>query len=180
MKKNIIFGLLVVFSVYGCNYSIENKSNNDNKLKASIRLGWIPSASFSGEITGMYNYAAEHNLELQCEPGGPGLSSIRMVQAGENTFGTIAADEVFAANDKGADFIIIGLINYNSPGGFVSLKKNKIRTPKDFENKSVGVLPFGSTTLLYESLIKENNVNKKKISEIIVSSDLKAYLYLTV
>lgn len=147
-----------------------------DKMTASIRFGWIPSASFSGEIAGMKKFAESHNLDLKAEAGGPGMNSIQLVQTGQNTFGTLAADEVLAANDKGADFVIIGVINYISPGGFVSLLDKNIKTPKDFEGKKVGLLPFGSTTLLYESLLKKNNVDKKKIQEITISPDMKPFL----
>lgn len=145
-------------------------------MAASIRFGWIPSASFAGEIAGMKMFADGRNLELKCEAGGPGMNSIQLVQTGQNTFGTLAADEVLAANDKGADFVIVGVINYISPGGFISLPDRNVRTPKDFEGKKVGLLPFGSTTLLYESLLKKNSVDRRKVKEITVSPDLKPFL----
>ncbi|WKZ64154.1 MAG: ABC transporter substrate-binding protein [Saprospiraceae bacterium] len=180
MKKNIIIIILLV-AVAIVGYLIWNSNNKSvdqqkEKYQASLRFGWIPSASFAGEIAGMNKFADRHNLSLKCEAGGPGLNSIQLVQTGQNTFGTIAADEVLAANDKGADFVIIGVINYFSPGAFASLTNRNIKTPKDFEGKKVGLLPFGSTTLLYESLIRKNNVDKSKITEIVVSSDLKPFI----
>lgn len=180
MKKNIaIAGLVIALVLIGFFVwkSYDKPVNvTEEKYQASIRFGWISSASFAGEIAGMEKFAKNHNLSLKCEAGGPGLNSIQLVQTGQNTFGTLAADEVLAANDKGADFVIIGVINYYSPGGFVSLVDKNIKTPKDFEGKKVGILPFGSTTLLYESMAKENKVDKKKISEITVSPDLKPFL----
>lgn len=178
-RSTVIIGLVIALAIVGFfiwKLSIKPATETKEKYKASIRFGWIPSASFAGEIAGMNKFAGNHNLSLKCEAGGPGLNSIQLVQTGQNTFGTLAADEVLAANDKGADFVIIGVINYYSPGGFVSLVEKNIKTPKDFEGKKVGILPFGSTTLLYESMVKKNNVDKKRISEITVSSDLKPFL----
>ncbi len=181
MNKRVIITALVAITVIAISIFIwknknATKTETDNRFKASIRFGWIPSASFSGEIAGMKKFAGKYNLELICEAGGPGMNSIQLVQTGQNTFGTLAADEVLAANDKGADFVIVGVINYYSPGGFVSLSQSNIKSPKDFEGKKVGLLPFGSTTLLYESMLKKNGVDKKKITEITVSPDLKPFI----
>lgn len=179
MKKTtiIVIAMIVVGIVtLSCWQNQSTPEVQGDKLTASIRFGWIPSASFAGEIAGMKRFAESHNLALMAEAGGPGLNSIQLVQTGQNTFGTLAADEVLAANDKGADFVIVGVINYVSPGGFVSLLEKNIKTPKDFEGRKVGLLPFGSTTLLYESLLKKNSVDKKKIQEITVSPDMKPFL----
>lgn len=176
MKKSTIIVAVLILAGIAALLSCKPSATPGGKMQASIRFGWIPSASFSGEISGMRKFAESHNLDLKCEAGGPGMNSIQLVQTGQNTFGTLAADEVLAANDKGADFVIVGVINYISPGGFVSLLDKNIKTPKDFEGKKVGLLPFGSTTLLYESLLKKNNVDKKRIQEITVSPDLKPFL----
>lgn len=157
--------------------NMKPKPNEIEKFnEASLRFGWIPSASFAGEIAGMTKFAKENKINIKCESGGPGLNAIKLVQMGEDTFGTIAADEVLAANDKGADLVIIGVINFYSPGGFVSKKGSGIKTPKDFEGKRIGLLPFGSTTLLYESMLEQNQVNKSNIEEIIISPDLKPFI----
>lgn len=173
MKKITILLFLVFFAFYGCT---EKKQNNDIKYKASIRFGWIYSASFVGEVVGMKKFAKENSLDLKCEPGGPGLNPVTLVQTGENTFGTLAADEIMAANDKGADLVIIGVINYYSPGGFVSKIEENITSPKDFIGKKVGMLPFGSTSLLFESLLKKNGIDKKQVTEITISPDLKPFI----
>ncbi len=183
MKKTIltILGILVLCIAGYFIWQNSQVTEDDNNIKsevynASLRFGWIPSASFAGEITGMNMFSKENQLNLKCETGGPGLNAIQLVQTGQDTFGTIAADEVLAANDKGADFVIIGVINYFSPGGFVAMKGSGIMTPKDFEGKRVGLLPFGSTNLLYESMLEKNNVDRSKIEEIIVSPDLRPFI----
>jgi len=185
MKKNrllitvlaLLATLLLIVFVYETSKEKEKTTVKEKKLiKTSLRLGWIPSASFAGEYCGQVKFASKYNLDLKCVPGGPGQNSIQMVVSGENDFGTIAADEVIAANEKGADLVIIGVINYYSPGAFASLKEKNIIKPKDFEGKKVGILPFGSTTLLYETLLKVNNVDRSKITEITVSPDLKPFI----
>lgn len=176
-KKTIL--IIAVLAIIGSTiFYLYNKNQVKSTAipETSLRLSWIPSASFSGEIVGMSYFDSINGINLKCEEGGPGVNPIQAVISGQNTFGTIAADEVFSAIDKGADLVIIGVINYYSPGGFVSLENSNIKTPKDFENKKIGLLPFGSTTLLYENLIRKNNVNKNLITEIVISPDMKSFI----
>ena len=175
INKYLSITLILVLGL--TSFSCSNKKNTEGEtLNASLRLGWIVSASFSGEVAGMIKFASDRGLDLDIQAGGPGLNAIQLVQTGTNTFGTIAADEVLAANDKGADFVIIGVINYISPGGFVALEESNITSPQDFEGHRVGMLPFGSTTMLYESMLNKNGVDRSQITEITVSPDLRTFL----
>lgn len=149
---------------------------SDAPRKASLRLGWIPSGSFSGEVAGKQLFAKENGLDLEIRAGGPSINTITLVASGQDTFGTLAADEVLLANEAGADLVIIGVINDISPGGFVALEKSEIRSPQDFPGHTVGVLPFGSTTLLYEAMLAINGVDRASVREVTVSPDLRSFI----
>lgn len=160
-----------------CNTGPQPKDATETQLRqASHRFSWFATASFAGDVAGMTKFAKENGLELKCEPGGPGVNPITLVQTGQNTFGAHAADEIISAIDKGADLVIIGVVNYNSPGGFASLKDRNIKEPKDLIGKTVGMLPFGSTTLLFESMVRANGLDRSKIKDITVSPDMKLFL----
>lgn len=145
-------------------------------VTASLRLGWIPSGSFAGEVAGMQLFDESNGLDLRIQPGGPSINTVTLVASGQNTFGTLAADEVLLANENGADLVIVGVINDISPGGFVSLAASGIKTPKDFSGRTVGVLPFGSTTLLYEAMLAANAVDRSQIREQTISPDLRPFI----
>ncbi|MEQ1761064.1 MAG: ABC transporter substrate-binding protein [Vicinamibacterales bacterium] len=115
-------------------------------------------------------------MKLEIKPGGPSLNTVTLVASGQDTFGTLAADEVLLANENGANLVIVGVINDISPGGFVALKKSNIQGPRDFPGHSVGVLPFGSTTLLYEAMLAANGVDRKSVREVTVSPDLRPFI----
>jgi ABC-type nitrate/sulfonate/bicarbonate transport system substrate-binding protein len=178
MKKFLIVLVVMVIAAVIVVVFVKNQnsSNIEVKHKASLRFSWIPSASFAGDVVGLTKFAQKHGLELNAEFGGPGINTAQMVLSDQNTFGYLAADEVLAANDKGADFVIIGVLTNSSPAGFVSLANKNIKTPQDLEGKKVGILPFGNATLIYESMLKKNAVNRSKIQEITVSEDLKPFL----
>lgn len=168
--------LLSVVCLAICLSACSGSREAQTARSASLRLGWIPSGSFSGEVSGMRLHSAKHQLKLEIKPGGPSLNTVTLVASGQDTFGTLAADEVLLANENGADLVIVGVINDISPGGFVALKKSNIQTPKDFLGHSVGVLPFGSTTLLYEAMLASNGVDRKAVREVTVSPDLRPFI----
>lgn len=176
--KSLLYGLLAATLLFwGCGTNDTAKQPQTPAIEqASLRFSWFATASFSGEVVGMTKFAKQNNLDLKCEVGGPGVNPITLVQTGQNTFGTHSADEILSAIDKGADLVIIGVVNYDSPGGFVSLAEKNIRTPKDLEGKTVGMLPFGSTTLLFESLVRANHLDRSKIKDLTVSPDMKPFL----
>ena len=170
MKK--IYSVILVFLLTACS----EEADVDGYLEASLRLGWIPSGTFSGEVSGQALFAEGHGLSLEINSGGPSLNTIALVASGQDTFGTLAADEVLLANENGADLVIIGVINQISPGAFVALPESEIESPNDFPGKIVGVLPFGSTTLLYEAMLQENGIDRSSITEQTISPDLRAFL----
>lgn len=174
MKNKLAIVLTFVLSIVVCFQCNREKTTDNKKLAATLKLNWIYTGSFAGEVLGMKEYSAKNGIDLKIQPGGQGLDPIKLV--GENEFGTAAADEILSANDKGADLVIIGVINYNTPACFISKAEANITKPQDLIGKKVGLLPFGSTGLVYKSLLKKNKIDESKITEITVSPDLKVFL----
>ena len=172
--RNRICSVIILLLIAGCTQN--PKQEGSKKFQASLRFGWFTSLSFSGEVTGMKEFSSKYNLDLKCEPGSETTDPIKLVLAGSNTFGVIAADKILAANEKGADLIIIGCVDYPLPGAFVSKKERHITKPKDWEGKRVGVFPGGSTDYLYRVFIKRVGVDASKITEIPIPFDLKPFI----
>lgn len=163
MKKTIIF-YLAILTLFSCKNSSQDSSSTQpaKSFEASVRLNWIASCSFVGEIAGMKEFAEKDKLKLKVETGGPGLDPIKMVQSGTNTFGVAGADLVLAANDKGADLVVIGLVSYNSPGVWLAKKEKNINTIADVKGKRIGELPGGNMQYLYEVFLKRTNLERNK------------------
>jgi NitT/TauT family transport system substrate-binding protein len=142
--------------------------------KTTLYLNWIYTGSFAGEVEGKTKFATQNKLALDIQQGGQGLDPLKLVE--NNDFGTAAADEILRANEKGADFVIIGVINDDSPTAFVALKSSGIKVPNDFVGKRVGILPFGSTGLVYQALLRKLNIDPKTITEVNVSPDLRPFI----
>lgn len=177
--RKIILVLIIVVVIFVAFNLIKGKDKNtqtEGLQNISVGLSWIPSASFVGDAVAAERFDEKNGLNLSVSFGGPGINTMQMVQTGQNDFGYLASDEVLSAIDKGADLVILGVVTDNSPAGYVSFSDKNINSPKDFEDKSVGVLPFGNTTMIYESMLRTNNVDRSKISETIISYDMKPFL----
>lgn len=142
--------------------------------QTTVYLGWLFSGAYSGEALGSKVYAPMENLKVDLEPGGPGLDPLRLVKDG--TFGVASADEVIRLIDRGSDLVIVGVLNDRAPAAFAVLSTSKIMTPQDFIGKRVGMLPFGSTGLIYQSLMKKLHIDRTKVKEVQISPDLRPFV----
>lgn len=183
MKHNRQKGLLIVFLLLGAALTFSGllffkQKPTDSTVvkpaKATVYMGWLYSGAYSGEVLAAREQASKNNLEITLSPGGPGLDPIRRVRDG--TFGIAAADEVVRVIEKGSPLVIIGVLNDEAPAAFAALKTSGIRTPKDFVGKRVGILPFGSTGLIYQSLLAREGIDRSRITEVTVSADLRPFL----
>lgn len=159
--KNVLMICLALGLISSCNRSDKNKTVTEST--ASLRLNWLTTCSFAGEVVGAEKFAESNSIKLTLDKGGPGLDPIKLVESGVNTFGVAGADLVLSANDKGADFVIIGLVNYNSPGVWVSKAEKNIKSVEDIKQSTrIGELPGGNMIYLYEVMLKKTGLERNK------------------
>lgn len=178
--KRVAITLITFILFAGCKFdkkqditSVQTHSTQE----ASLRFNWLTTCSYAGDIVGAKKFASENNLNLRLDKGGIGVDPIKLVQSGKNTFGLAGADLVLMANDKGADFVIIGLANYNSPGVWVSKKEKKIRSIDDIgPNTRIGELPGGNMIYLYEVFLKRTGLKRNiDFKPVPIPFDLKGF-----
>lgn len=168
-----IIGLLIFLT--SCNYG----TKNETVPTVSLREEWFPSACFAGDMMATKKTGPLNKINIKVEPGAEDVDPVKLVIAGNNDFGVAGADRVITANSKGADLVILGVINYKSPTVFLSLKDKNITTPKDFENKVVGVMTGNNTEYVYRSLVQKTNLDAKKIKEVEAPFDLATFISKT-
>lgn len=173
MKNRIFITALAIIAtfVYSCNTNI-----NKNEIKTiTVRQEWFPNANYAGELVAAKEFAQKENIHIKIEPGSDIIDPIRLVLSGRNDFGVVGADKVLLANEKGANLVVVGVINYNSPTCFLALEGKNIKTPKDFEGKTIGILTGTATEYVYRALMRKVGVDKEKLKEIEVSFDLATF-----
>lgn len=174
MKKLNLF--LAAFLTVALVFSGCNNTPNQTKQAASLRFDWIANMNFIGDVYAMREVAEKNGLSLSCEQAGFGVDPVKMVVSGNNDFGIVSLEQLYMANEKGADLVAIGVINDVSPTVFLAKSDKKFDDPKDLENKSVGINPGGATEYVYRAFVNVNNLDKSKIKEIPVDYDIKTFI----
>jgi ABC-type nitrate/sulfonate/bicarbonate transport system substrate-binding protein len=178
MKKSTIISVLIVLVVFSsCNYFNKKKKEKDSSLqKVTLTEEWFPSACFAGDMFALYETAKVFNIQIEVKPGADDIDPVKLVLGGVAGFGVAGGDRILTANNKGADLVILAAINYKSPTVFIALKENRIRVPKDFEGKKVGVMTGNNTEYIYRALIKKTGIDKSKVKEIEAPYDLTTFI----
>lgn len=159
--KNITLITICILLINAC--KLDPNKGASEQLNASLRFNWLTTCSYAGEVVGAEKFDSINSLNLRLDKGGIGVDPIKLVQADENTFGLAGADLVLMANDKGADFVIIGLANYDSPGVWVSKKEKNITNVSDITpDTRIGELPGGNMIYLYEVFLKKNGLKRNE------------------
>ena len=124
----------------------------------------------------MYETDSLYGLNLNVIAGSDQLDPIKLVLSGESEFGVVSADRIIQANEKGADLVVIGVVNYKSPTCFLSKIDKGINTIKDFEGKKIGVLTGTNTELIYKILVKKNGIDQSRLKEVEIPFELVTFI----
>ncbi|MBK8808628.1 MAG: ABC transporter substrate-binding protein [Bacteroidales bacterium] len=173
MKNRILSITVIVLStlIFSCNNPSKNQIQS-----VTVRQEWFPNANYAGELIASKEFAKSENIEIKIEAGSDNIDPIKLVLSGKNDFGVVGADKVLMANESGANLVVIGVINYNSPTCFLALDNKQIKTPKDFEGKTVGVLTGTATEYVYRALLSKAGIDSKKLKEVEAPFDLATFI----
>lgn len=172
MKKNLFFLTAILVTSISCT----NTNKSDKLIKVSLRQEWFPYSGYAGEIYAVNETGKKYNLEITLEAGSDQIDPIKLVLSGENNFGVVSSDRIIQANEKGADLVVIGVVNYTSPTCFITKQSSNILTPLDFEGKRIGILTGTNTELIYKILKKKSGLDNKNIKEIEIPFDLATFI----
>lgn len=166
-KKFWIIALLLIIGLSAyfiwSKYKKSNTSVVTTTEKVSVRMKWF----FAGTMTGWFagkeqGIFKDYGIELLINPGGPDNSSVKLVAAGTDLFGVAGADEILIAREKGIPVVPIAVLFKESPIGFISKTSSGIKTPTEWNGKTIEV-DFGSNAeIQYRALVKKFNVKNIK------------------
>lgn len=176
--KYFLLTVIIVGIAVALLFLLKNKEKPVSQLPTvTFRQGWFTYAGFAGEVYAMDNKIDSVNgIQLAVEQGADDIDPVKLVLAGKDDFGITSAEAILTANEKGANLVIVGVVNYLSPTCFISLEKSGIKTPKDWEGKKVGILTGTETETVYRTMVRELKLNTKKISEVEAPYDLKTFI----
>lgn len=189
MKINISSKLAVIITVIatmslalllGCKPQGQTpKTDAPPKLeKVSLRLQWLDQAQFAGfYMAKEKGYYQDEGLDVTINPGGQDYNAATLVGNGSDDFGIWTADQVMLAASRGVPIQAVGVVFDRSLAAFMVKASSGIKTPKDFEGKTVGMYYGYDTETIYLHLLKQFNVDRSKIKEVALQYDLTPFLH---
>lgn len=111
----------------------------------------------------------EEGLEVEIRHGTPGTNdALTQLLAGQALVSTANVSSVLKQRSETAPTVAIALIGQIGEQGLVALADSGIKTPKDFEGKTVGYRTFPSPE--YVAMLKTLGVDRSKINEVNLES----------
>jgi len=142
-------------------------SEKEVAQKVTLRLKWLPYSGFAVHYVAKEKGCfASESVDVEIQPGGPGVDPIRLVVAGASDFGLASYDQILTARSKGIPIVALSEDTSESGVGFISLKSSGITTPQDFIDKKVGTLPGTDKHSIYEAMMAAAKVPRVGINEI--------------
>ena len=133
-------------------------------FKAQANLPFV--AAYVAKEKGFF---ADQDLEVQILHASTG-EHLKLLMAGDVDFTTASAASVLKRrSDPGLPIVAFALFGQRGQQAFVALKDPAINTPKDWEGKTFGYKT--SPPPEYEAILKANNVDRSKITEVRVGFD---------
>lgn len=149
--------------------------------KVSFRLKWLIYSSFASHFVALdRGLFARENLDVSIQPGGPGVDPIRLVATGADDIGLAGYEQIIIARAKGIPVVAIAEDYVRSGVGLFSLKTSNIKTPKDMIGKKVGIMPGTDKFTLYAALMAKAGVDRSKVVEVPIGTDLLVLFNKTV
>ncbi|BAD66277.1 ABC transporter permease [Shouchella clausii] len=92
------------------------EETGDGPKEVKLVLNWFPKAQMGGFFAAQSQaYYEDNDLDVDIEPGGPEVSAIQMVAAGQAEFGLAHADQILIARNQGIELVALAASLQESP-----------------------------------------------------------------
>ncbi len=163
--------LLPVILAAACGSS-ETTSTATPPAKLVFMAGFKAQANLP--FVGVYvaqekGFFREEGLDVEIRHGTPGTNdALQALLAGNVQVSTATASSVLKRRSENAPVVAIALIGQRGEGGLVALADSGIKTPRDFEGRTVGYRTFPSPE--YLAMLKAAGVDRATINEVNLTS----------
>jgi len=138
--------------------------------EVSLQLKWLHQVQFAGNyIAEQKGYYADENLTVTLKPVDfEQQLSVEKVLSGDSDFGIAAAEEVVVARSEGKPVRAVAVIFRVVPNVFLATPDSGIQSPQDLVGSKIALAP-GSSTIIYEAMMDQLQIDRSQIEEIPVN-----------
>ncbi|RSL32433.1 myristoyl transferase [Salibacterium salarium] len=109
---------------------------------AKLVLNWFPKSQMGGFFAAQSEgYFEENGLDVDIQPGGPEVSTIQMVAAGDADFGLAHADQLLLARNQGMELVALGASLQNSPQALMFHEEAGLEDFEDMNGRQAYIEP---------------------------------------
>jgi NitT/TauT family transport system substrate-binding protein len=138
--------------------------------KVSVRLNWLTDAGVVPHYLAALKkgYYAEEGLDVEIIKGNGSADTVKLIGAGENTFGQADAVSILQARAAEVPVVAVMAVDEQNPFVILANAKSGIRKLEDLPGKTAGVIPASAPTAIYRALLKQHNIDASTIREVTV------------
>ncbi|KOO41143.1 ABC transporter substrate-binding protein [Priestia koreensis] len=166
----IMIGMLLVLSVFLSACGKKESSNDGGKTgsqEITVVLDWFPNTNHTGlYVAKEKGYFKDQGLKVRIIQPGENSSADQLVASGKADFGISYQENITQARTQGIPIKSIGAIIQHNTSGFASLKKDKIKTVKDFEGKRYGGWGAPSEEATLKAAMEKNGGDYSKVKNV--------------
>jgi NitT/TauT family transport system substrate-binding protein len=139
--------------------------------RVSMQIGWFLNSQMAGDVVAISKgFFRDAGLDVAIRPGGPAIDPIQVVAGGTTTFGNVASVAVLVnARSQGVPVKAFATAFQRHPFAFIFFTRSGIRTPKDFEGKTIGIQPTARPLL--ELVISKYGLDRDRVKVTFVGGE---------
>ena len=169
MKKLgcMLMAMLMAVAVSGCSDNKEASKDKETTKKVTLILDYLPNTNHTGfYVAKDKGYFKEEGLDVDIIEPGDDATSATLVAANKGEFGVSYQEDVTYARTAEVPLPIraIAAIIQHNTSGFVSLKKENIKSPKDFEGKVYAGWQAPSEEAVIKAVMKAAKADFSKLT----------------
>lgn len=168
MKKLgcMLMAMMMVTAMGGCASKKENTDDTKKTKEVTLILDYLPNTNHTGfYVAQEKGYFKDEGLKVKIIEPGDNSTSATLVAANKGEFGVSYQEDVTYARTAEEPLPIraIAAIIQHNTSGFVSLKKEHITSPKDFEGKVYAGWQAPSEEAVIKAVMKEAKADFSKL-----------------
>jgi len=144
--------------------------------EVSLQLQWVTQAQFAGYYVALEKgWYLEEGIDLTIVPGGPDITPVDLVAAGNRDFGTTLLADLIVAVQNGKPVRSIAQLQQRNGLVLVAFKESGIEEPQDFRDKIVGVW-LGSWEAQFYALMAQEGLTSADYTVVSQGYSMDAFL----
>ncbi len=164
-KRSWHIGTILVFSLMVSACQALTTTQAPEPIPMRLTLGYIPNIQFAPVYVAIdKGYFEEAGFIVNLEYGNE-TDAVALVGAGEQTFAVASGEQVLLARAQGLPVVYVAAWYQEYPVGVVAFTDQNIKTPENFENKSVGIPGlYGASYIGFRALLNAGELTEEDVN----------------